>query len=228
MTFQLFKILPGNGVLQPCNVYSAPARLTLEAFPSPTVRGMVYMGDFYARHSDLGDGSGSINRNGVRLLSYIRKHHLTRWDTGGATHCRGGTLDYILSSGLIASQVLCSSVPDLFSDHITLRFHYSLPAGLSGSATRLRIAEPPIYCPIYILFMAHVLSTLDISSAEQLYSALVSATQDFYRLYVSRPHLQDHLTAHSWMLDARIQEAKEANPTQPLTCSIVTNCLGTL
>ncbi|KAK3885900.1 hypothetical protein Pcinc_009918 [Petrolisthes cinctipes] len=102
MTFQLFEVLPGNGVLQLCNVYSAPARLTLEALPSPTVRGMVYMGDFNARHSDLGDGSGSINRNGVRLLSYIHKHHLTHWDTGGATHCRGGTLDYILSSGLIA------------------------------------------------------------------------------------------------------------------------------
>ncbi|KAK3893344.1 hypothetical protein Pcinc_002898 [Petrolisthes cinctipes] len=226
MTFQLFEVLPGNGVLQLCNVYSAPARLTLEALPSPTVRGTVYMGDFNARHSDLGDGSGSINRNGVRLLSYIRKHHLTRWDTGGATHCRGGTLEYILPSGLIASQVKCFSVPDLFSDHIAHRFHYTLTAGSSASATRLRIAVPPKYCPTYILFMAHVFPTFDISSAEQLYSDLVSATHDFYRLYVSRPHLQHRHTAHSWTLDACIQEAKEeaerdgllfqANPTPDL------------
>ncbi|KAK3893651.1 hypothetical protein Pcinc_002564 [Petrolisthes cinctipes] len=163
MTFQLFEVLPGNEVLQLCNVYSGPARLTLEALPSPTVRGMVYIGDFNAQHSDLGDGSGSINHNGVGLFSYIRKHHVTRWNTGGATHCRGGTLDYILSSGLRASQL--------------------------NSCT-----------------------------------------------LISRPHLQHRHTAHSWMLDARIQEAKEEaerddllfKRTQPLTCSIVTRCLGAL
>ncbi|KAK3868772.1 hypothetical protein Pcinc_025810 [Petrolisthes cinctipes] len=160
---------------------------------------MVYMGDFNARHSDLGDGSGSIHRNGVRILSYIRKHHLTHWDTDGATHCRVVTLDYILSSGLIASQLQCSFMPDSFSDHVALRFHYSIPAGSSVSATRLRIAVPPKYCPTYILFMVHLFPTFDISSPEKLYSDLVSATHDFYRIYVSRPLLQHR---HYPLLDA--------------------------
>ena len=112
-----------DGVLQLCNVYSAPAKLNPEALPPPTVRGMVYMGDFNAWHPDLCDLSGSHNRNGVRLLSYLHRHYLTRWDTGGATHFHGDTLDHVLTSGLMASRVLCSSVPAVFSDHVALRFH---------------------------------------------------------------------------------------------------------
>ena len=71
-----------------------------------------------------------------------------------------------------------------------------------------------------------VLPTFDLSSPDQLYSDLVSATHDFHRLYVSRPHLQHRRAAHPWTLDACIQEAREkaerdgslfqANPTPDL------------
>ena len=223
MTFQLFEVSHGRGVLQLCNVYSSPARLTLRALPPPTVRGVVYMGDFNARHSDLGDPSASSNHNGPRLLAYIRRHHLTRWDTGGATHSRGGTLDYILTAGLVASRVQCSAVPALFSDHVALRFTYSLPANFTPPSSRSRIVVPPKYCPTYITYMTQMLPTFDISSPNQLYNDLVSNTHTFYRLYVSRPHIQARHAAHSWALDAHIQDAKEvaerdgllfqANPT---------------
>lgn len=85
MTFQLFEVTLEDGKLQLCNAYSARARLSVQGLPSPTVRGVIYMGDFNARHPELGDRPGTINRNGLRLLSYLRSHCLTRWDTGGAT-----------------------------------------------------------------------------------------------------------------------------------------------
>ncbi|XP_064120218.1 uncharacterized protein LOC135224825 [Macrobrachium nipponense] len=38
------------------------------------------MGDFNARHPDLGDVSPIPNRSGVPLLNYIHRYHLNRWD----------------------------------------------------------------------------------------------------------------------------------------------------
>ncbi|MPC54157.1 hypothetical protein E2C01_048065 [Portunus trituberculatus] len=203
ITFQLFEVSHGYGVLKLWNVYSAPARLTLQALNPPTVRGFVYMGDFNARHPDLGDPSPSCNHNGPRLLAYIGRHRLTRWDTGGATHSRGATLDYILTAGLVSSRVQCSTMPSLFSDHVALRLMYSLSTIFSPPSSRLRIVVPPKYCPIYITFMTQM-------------------------LYVSRPHIQARHATHSWVLDARIQDAKEdaerdglqfqANQTPELLC----------
>ena len=209
MTFQLFEVEVGGGLLQLCNVYSAPGRLQLDDLPPPTVRGTVYAGDFNARHPELGDRPGASNRPGVLLLSFVRRHHLTRWDTGGATHSRGGTLDHVLTSGLVSSRVRCSSVPALFSDHVALLFHYSLPAVSPPPASRLRIAVPPKYCPTYISYMTRFLPTFACASPDQLYSSLVSATHDFYRLYVLRPHLQRRPAALSWSLDARLQDARD-------------------
>ena len=208
-TFQLFEVEVGGGLLQLCNVYSAPARLQLAALPPPTVRGTVYAGDFNARHHALGDRSGTSNRSGVLLLSYIHRHHLTRWDTGGATHSRGGTLDHVLTAGLISCRVQCSSVPVLFSDHVALRFRYSLPAVSIPPVSRLRITVPPKYCPTYISYMTRVLPSFDCADADQLYTSLVSATHDFFRLYVSRPHLRRRPAALSWTLDARLQDARD-------------------
>ncbi len=168
MTFQLFEVTLGGGVLQICNVYSAPARLYLAALPPPTVRGMAYLGDFNARHPDLGDRSGSTNYPGLRHLSYIRRHHLTRWDTGGATHSRGGTLDHVLTSGLVTCRIQCSSVPALFSDHISLRFCYSLPSVPTNSDSRFRINVPPKYCPTFISYITQMLPTFNVTSPSQL------------------------------------------------------------
>ena len=152
-TYQLFQVSLGSSVIQLCNVYSAPTKLNPDILPPPTVRGIVYMGDFNSRHSDLGDIFGSYNRNGLLLRNYIHNHNLTRWDTGGATHSRGGTLDPLLSAGLIASRVKCFAVPALFSDHIALNFNYSLPANIDNNDTRIRISVPPKYCPNYISYM---------------------------------------------------------------------------
>ena len=69
MTFQLFEAAIGNSTLQLCNVYSAPAKINLFAFPPLTVRSIMYMGDFNARHADLGDLSGNNNTNGHRLIN---------------------------------------------------------------------------------------------------------------------------------------------------------------
>ena len=69
---------------------------------------MVYMGDFNAQHPDLCDLSDSHNRNGVRLLSYLQRHCLTRWDTGGATHSRGSYPDIWLD-GVSRPLLLCAS-----------------------------------------------------------------------------------------------------------------------
>ncbi|XP_076030944.1 uncharacterized protein LOC143019134 [Oratosquilla oratoria] len=103
MTFQLFDITVGNSTLRLCNVYSAPGLINLPALPIPTDSGMIYMGDFNARHPALGDVSPTPNRAGRPLLDYIRRYRLTRWDTGGATHTRGGTIDHIITAGLVAS-----------------------------------------------------------------------------------------------------------------------------
>ena len=206
-TYQLFEIVLGVGVIRVCNIYAAPRGLNTDYLPPSIIRGTVYLGDFNARHPDLGDHS-RINRSGGRLLSYIRSHNLTRWDTGGATHSRGGTLDHILTFGLVMSCIDCSSVPELFSDHIALRFSYSLPHVNLPSVSRLRITVPPKYCPTYISYMTQMLPTFNFYSCDRLYADLVSATQDFHRIYVSRPHIHRRPASNSWTLDARIQEKR--------------------
>jgi len=180
MTFQLFEVTVGDGKLRLCNVYSAPGVINLPALPTPTDHGIVYMGDFNARHPGLGDISPTPNRNGPPLLNYIRRHHLTHWNTGGATHVRGGTVDHIITYGLVASHVSCSSIPSLFSDHIALGLQYSLPTQTSLPHQRARISIPPKYCPTYVSYITSLLPTFDLLSPENLYNSLVKATHDFF------------------------------------------------
>lgn len=154
--------------------------------PPPLTCGIVYIGDFNARHPELGDKSPTPNRNGPRLLGYIWRNRLTRWDTGGATHSHGGTLDHILTSGLVASRVKCSSVPVLFSDHIALSFHYSLPATSPSSYTRTCTKIPPKYYPTYISFISSLLPTFNLQCPEELYTSLVKSTHDYYTRYITK------------------------------------------
>ena len=208
MTFQLFEVTVGDAKLRLCNVYSAPGVINLPALPTPTDRGMIYMGDFNARHPALGDASPVPNRNGLPLLNYIHRYHLTRWDTGGATHARGGTLDHVLTSGLVASRVSCHSIPSLFSDHIAVSLQYSLPTRPPLLHRRTRISIPPKYCPPYVSYISSLLPTFDFFSPDSLYTSLVKATHDFYNHYVLRPHIQRRPAAHAWTLDHRVAEAE--------------------
>ncbi|ROT83564.1 hypothetical protein C7M84_023256 [Penaeus vannamei] len=77
------------------------------------------------------------------LLNYIRRHHLTHWNTGGARHVRGGTLDHIVTYGLAASYVSCNSTPSIFYNHIALSLQYSLPTQISLPHQCAQISIPP-------------------------------------------------------------------------------------
>ena len=208
MTFQLFEISVGDGKLQLCNVYSAPGRINLPALPAAAPHGMIYMGDFNARHPALGDVSITPNRGGLPLLEHIRRYHLTHWPTGGATHTRGGTLDHIITSGLVASHVKCFSIRTLFSDHIALGLLYSLPSGPSPPHTRLRISIPPKYCPNYISYISSLLPVFDFQSPDSLYSSLVASTHEFYAKYVTRSHVTKSRGTYAWTLNQRILQAE--------------------
>lgn len=122
----------------------------LNDLPPSAPHGMIYMGDFNARHPDLGDVSPNPNRNGLPLLEYIRRHRLTYWPIGGATHIRGGTLDHIITSGLVASKVKCSSVTTLFSDHVAISLMYTLsndrPSPLHTRLVQRMFPTFPILC----------------------------------------------------------------------------------
>uniref|UniRef100_A0A0P4VPI3 Uncharacterized protein n=1 Tax=Scylla olivacea TaxID=85551 RepID=A0A0P4VPI3_SCYOL len=207
MTFQLFEITLGDRKLRFCHVYYAPGRINLPALPAAASCGMIYMGDFNARHPALSDVSSIPNRSGLPLLEYIRRHRLTHWPTGGATHTRGGTLDHIITSGLVASHVKCFSIRTLL-DHIALGLQYSLPSGSSLPQTRLRITIPPKYCPNYISYISSLLPTFDFQSPENLYSSLVGSTHDFYTRYVTRPHVKRNREASAWTLDQRNLQAE--------------------
>ena len=208
MTFQLLEVAIGHDKLRLCNVYSAPGRINLAALPLPTLRGVIYMGDFNARHPDLGDTSATPNRSGPRLLDYVRQYRLTRWDTGGATHSRGGTLDHIFTSGLVASRVECFSIPVLFSDHVAIGLHYSIPATPLSSYGRTCIRISPKYCPTYISYMTTLLPTFNSHSPDELYSSLVKSTHDFYTQYVTRPHLARRPGPRTGSLHDRVLHAE--------------------
>lgn len=107
-------------------------------------------------------------------------HLRIKW-SAHATFSRG------LACGTAAFQ--CSSVPALFSDSVALWFCCSPPSVPTISA--------PKYCPTFISCTTHMLPVFNVTSPDQLYSNLVSATHDFHRLHVSRPHLQRLLAAHS-------------------------------
>ena len=208
MTYQFLDFNIGNGRIRLCNVYSAPGRIILAAIPTPLLRGMVYMADLNARHPDLGDIAPAPNRNGPHLLQHIRRYRLTHWDTGCATHSRGGTLDHIRTSRLVASHVRCSSIPVLFPDHIVLSLHYSIPATPASPHTRTRINIPLKYCQTYISYIANLLPTFNLNSPEDLYFSLVNSIHDFYSRYVTRPHITLRTGARVGMFDARVLAAE--------------------
>ena len=203
-TYQLFEVTRGTGTLHLCNVYCLPLGLSPAALPPPAVQGMIYMGDFNARHPEMSDVSPTPNRNGRLLLQFIKANHLTRWATGGATHTRGGTLDHVITSGLVAAHVTCSSVPALFSDHVALSFKYSLPIQSSSVHHRLRISIPPKYYPSYVAYMSACLTQFHLQSPASLYSSLVTLTHDFFTRYVSRPHIKRSRGSVSWTIDDRV------------------------
>ncbi|MPC47626.1 hypothetical protein E2C01_041378 [Portunus trituberculatus] len=90
--FQFLKMTVGLGTVRLCNVYSAPVGLIIHVLPTPLDCGIIYIGDFNARHPELRAISQTPKRNGVQLLRYMRRYHLTRWDCDGATHSRGGLM----------------------------------------------------------------------------------------------------------------------------------------
>ncbi|KAG0721090.1 hypothetical protein GWK47_006535 [Chionoecetes opilio] len=65
-TYQLLEVTVGTGKIKLGNVYSAPTRLNVLALPLPTACGMVLIGDFNARHPELGDLSGLRRPPGAR------------------------------------------------------------------------------------------------------------------------------------------------------------------
>lgn len=136
------------------------------------------MGDFNARHTELGDMS-TLNTNGRQLFHCIQRNHLTRWETRGATHAHGGTLDHIVTFGLVEAHFNCTSIAALFSDHVALAIQYSIPARHTSPHHRPRINIPPKFCPNYIDYMTAVSPTFDKTSPEALYTSLVTETQSF-------------------------------------------------
>lgn len=209
MTFQLFDITVSVGKLQICNVYSAPGRIIFTDLPHSASHGMIYMGDFNARHPNLGDASPNPNRYGLPLVQYIRRHNITHWPVGGTTHIRGGTLDHIITHGLVALQVKRSSITSLFSDHIALSLKYTVPRSApSPPHTRLRITIPPKYCPTYVAYISRILLICNTHTPENLYSSLVTLTHDFYTRYVMRPHIKSRYNAQHWTLERRILQAE--------------------
>ena len=207
-TYQLLEIALGSGTLRLCNVYSAPGKLNTAALPTPTTRGMIYMGDFNARHPALGDLSDTVNRSGTRLVDFIHQNHLTRWNTGGATHSRGGTLDHILTHGLVPTNVKCFSVPVLFSDHLALGLRYSVPVMSSPAYRRTRVSIPPKYSPNYVSFVSAHLHEFNVESPEKLYNSLVTCTHNFFDRYVRRPNIKRQTRVQPWMLNDRVLAAE--------------------
>lgn len=61
MNYQLFEISMGDSKLRLCTVYSAPGRINHPALPAATAHGIIYMGDFDARHPALGDVASTSN-----------------------------------------------------------------------------------------------------------------------------------------------------------------------
>lgn len=156
-TFQLFEILVGDGKLQICNAYGAPGGLNMNVLLPSTHQGIIFVGDFNARHPDIGDKS-TMNRSGQQLQYYIQRNHLTRWETGGATHAREETLDHSVTSGLVAAHFMCTYIMALFSDHIALSLQYTIPVSHTSSHQRLCINIPPKYCPNYIAYVYDIFS----------------------------------------------------------------------
>lgn len=71
-TYQLFEVIVGDGKIRMCNVYCVPGGLQTTLLPPPAAHGMMYLGDFNARHPELGDASPIGKRSGRNLLQYIR------------------------------------------------------------------------------------------------------------------------------------------------------------
>ena len=133
-------------------VDTAPGGMSPASLAAPTIRGMVYIQDFNARHPALGDPAGTVNRNGTRLLEHTRRNQITRWDTGGATHAQGGTLEsgphpYIWTRALPSEVYVCSA---LFSDHICFSIHYFLVVPHRMRAMLVLSRLHIYFCPVFL------------------------------------------------------------------------------
>jgi len=123
--------------------------MNIDALPSPMDHSIIYMGAFNARHSALGGRSNTVSYSGTQVTKFIQHNHLTRWDTGGATHSGGGTFDHILTYGCsISGQVLIYAflfslitLPSAFSTRSLQCIHLpiSAPVSVSLQSTALTI-----------------------------------------------------------------------------------------
>ncbi|KAG7178277.1 hypothetical protein Hamer_G023627, partial [Homarus americanus] len=164
---------------------------------------MIYMGDFNTRYPELWVLSPNPNQNGIRLLEHIFRHQLSRRDNGSATHSRGGTLDHIIISGLVASHVNIFIHPYILLRPRRTQLPLLTPSWTSPIPSHIRLCIPPRNCPTCISYMSNLLPAFDLKSPEKSYSSLVNSTHNFHSHYVSRPHIKRRSEAYLMNVSSR-------------------------
>lgn len=206
--YQLFRLPVNNGHLYICNTYIRGNKFRHTVLPTPQDKSIFYVGDFNARHPQLGDTRGRTTVNGTRLLNFVTTFDLNVQLPAHPTHFQGGYLDYSINSGVIPHNVEVATVDELSSDHFALLTTYTLPADSHTPHNRPRISIPSKYSGIFIDELSRWYSTYSPQDVSSFYADLVNFTTTFHNYYVLKTHRRRKNTATkrtTWALDDRLE-----------------------
>lgn len=209
--FQLFQIPVNDGFIHICNTYIRGDKLKCHLLPTPRNKSIFYIGDFNARHPQLGDTRNRTTVNGNALLAFITTYDLTAKIPSQPTHLLGGYIDYSINSGVIQQNVTVDTVDDLVSDHFALLTTYTVPVDTHTSHLRPKVTIPRKYSGIYVEHLSHWFSTYTPQDVPSFYADLVAFTTKFHNYYVLKTHRRKKApssTRPRWTLDERLEVAK--------------------
>ena len=198
-----------QGFLSIYNVYVRPNQISDTLLPKLCGDGILCMGDFNSRHTDLGDFRR--NNNGYTLKNYIVKNDLTIYDTDTQTHLSGGRLDLILGRNLVHNNVKTNLITELVSDHFAIATEYSFPVKPQQPYKRTRISIPDNFEHHFKAHVGNWYSTYTPMSVDEFYNDLVQVITSYYETWIKlkRKRANSRHNSPTWVEDTYLAEEQD-------------------
>ena len=180
--YQVFSININGDALYICNTYIAPCQFNPKMLPPTRRGGIIYMGDFNARHTNFGDDRN--NRNGGLLSTFVQDNHLQVYPTDVQTHILGGRLDYSMGFGVAHSNVKTKLVDELISDHFAVITEYCVTEINIANHPRQKIDIPSFYTEHFLQLAAEWYETYTPVTVTAFYRDLVEFIKQYHEKYV--------------------------------------------
>ena len=209
------KIKTANDSFSLYNVYAQGDKFKIDSLPKFDKKGTLCMGDFNARHTDLGERErNKVNQNGRQFNNFINSRSLTVYGTTAPTHIRGGRLDYVLGRNLVHDNIQWSLDTGLVSDHFAIATTYDVDEIQIPKADRPKIAIPPNLIHHFKAQMDQWYQHYSYINVNKLSEDLIAVVTTYYNTWVRRKKRKKTSTAKqanvpNWTLDPTLIAEQE-------------------